>query len=414
MKASLKLDHELLAVQSEHQVNAMLEITAPEGEQNADRTPLHLALVLDRSGSMAGPKLQHTQNAAAYLVNRLGPNDKLALVDYDDEVRLLASLGAATKQELLAAIASISPGGSTNLSGGWLKGLEEVGRGDENAVRKVLLLTDGLANVGITDPSELVELARNAAVHGTGTTTIGFGADFDEQLLTDMANAGLGNAHYIGAPEDAPGVFAQEFDDLVSLVAQNVSVEVRPTHEVKLLGVLNDYPQTSVLGGVQIQLGDAYAEETRRVVFELHIPDMAALGPVKVADVVLRYTTVGDQIEAHEVTLPLRVNIVHAGEVGSPDTDVIEEVTILKAARAQREARDLADRGDYGEAQARLQTFSTELRSLAEHSERAAELQFEADQIEASLGEMDPAQWDVAASKRAHYDVYRKQSGRRR
>jgi Ca-activated chloride channel family protein len=134
---------------------------------------------------------------------------------------------------LEAALAAIAPGRSTNLSGGWLKGAEVLrGLPARKGPRKVLLLTDGLANVGITDPEALVALARQAGDDGIGTTTIGFGLDFDEVLLTRMAQAGGGNAHFAETPEDAPGIFAQESEDLVQLVAQNVSVEIRPREQV--------------------------------------------------------------------------------------------------------------------------------------------------------------------------------------
>ena len=177
----------------------------------------------------------------------------------------------------------------TNLSGGWLKGVEQlraVPGGD--GPKKVLLLTDGLANQGVTDPDALTEMAKRTGDDGVGTTTIGFGDGFDEELLTSMADAGAGNAYFAPSPEEAPGIFAQEFEGLVALVAQNLSVEIRPGDEVQMLGVLNKFPAVPVGGGLQLQLGDAYAEERRRVVFELGVPTLATLGVVPVAGVVVR------------------------------------------------------------------------------------------------------------------------------
>src|SRR5205823_1171648 len=121
------------------------------------------------------------------------------------------------------ALATITPGGSTNLSGGWLKGLEQLRSAPADSARKVLLLTDGIANVGIIDRGALAALAGSAQADGIGTTTIGFGEDFDEDLLTAMADAGGGNAHWAETPDAAPGIFATEFDGLTRLVAQNVS-----------------------------------------------------------------------------------------------------------------------------------------------------------------------------------------------
>src|SRR5919198_438778 len=117
MQASIRLDHTLIAVDGEHDVHAMLELSAPEPAEGAERVPLRLALVLDRSGSMRGAKLEVAKRCAAWLVSRLAPTDELALVAYDHEVCLLAPLAPVGQTALTAAVASIPPGGQTNLSG---------------------------------------------------------------------------------------------------------------------------------------------------------------------------------------------------------------------------------------------------------------------------------------------------------
>src|SRR5215203_1180881 len=126
MHTSIRLDQNLLAVDGEHDVHAMLELSAPEPAESADRPPLRLALVLDRSGSMAGEKLAVAKRSAAWLVGRLRAQDELALVAYDDRVRLLSPLAPVERAQLEAAIARLAPGGSTNLSGGWMRALEQV------------------------------------------------------------------------------------------------------------------------------------------------------------------------------------------------------------------------------------------------------------------------------------------------
>ena len=130
-----------------------------------------------RYGSMAGDKLEATKACAAYLARRLGPIDELAVITYDDEVRLELPLGPVGHEQLALeqALHRIQPGGMTNLSGGWLKGVEQlraVPRG--TGPKKVLLLTDGLANRGVTEPDALTEMAKRAGDDGVGTTTVGF------------------------------------------------------------------------------------------------------------------------------------------------------------------------------------------------------------------------------------------------
>lgn len=349
--ASVRFDHQLLAVEREHRVHCMLELTAPEAP-TTERRPLHIALVIDRSGSMAGPKLEVAKACAAYLARRLAPTDELAVITYDDEVRLELPLTAVGNDQLALehALHRIEAGGMTNLSGGWLKGVEQLRAvPGGNGPKKVLLLTDGLANRSVTDPDALVEMAKRASDDGVGTTTIGFGEDFDEELLTAMADAGVGNAYFAASPEEAPGIFSQEFEGLVALVAQNLSVEIRPTDDVGMLGVLHEYPAVPVEGGLQLQLGDAYAEERRRVVFELAVPTLATLGVVQVAEVIVRYVMLGDGVDAHELRLPITVNAVSAEEAhqAAPDAGVVEEIVVMKAAKAQKQARERAETGDW-------------------------------------------------------------------
>jgi Ca-activated chloride channel family protein len=416
MKATVRLDHELLAVEGEHTVHAMLELVAPTSDDTSQRPPLCLALVIDRSGSMAGAKLDHTKEAAAYLVRRLAPRDQFALITYDDEVQLRASMGPVDQTRLQREIADISPGGMTNLSGGWLKGAEEAARPPGDGNRKVLLLTDGLANHGVVDLDTLVGMATTLKATGVGTTTIGYGEGFNEDLLSAMADGGGGNAYFAESPEDAPGIFADEFTNLAAMVAQNLSVEIRPTDEVKLLGVLNEYPATEVAGGLQLGLGDVYSEENRRIVFELHIPELARLGVCQVAEVVIRYVAVGQALATHELRLPLVVNMVSAHEAAAaaPDEAIIEEIVILKAAQAQKEARSRADMGDFSGAQHLLRFSAGELRRVAPESTRAEELLSEAAFMEDHAARASAATWDSMHSKRVHYNARRMTRSRRR
>ncbi len=308
-----------------------------------------------------------------------------------------------------------APARSTNLSGGWLKGLEQLRSSPDTATRRILLLTDGMANVGITDGGILADLPRRAQADGVGTTTIGFGADFDEDLLTAMADAGGGNAHWAETPDMAPGIFAREFDGLTRLCAQNVSVEIRPAAEVEVLGVLNEYPQVAVPGGVQVQLGDAYGGETRNVVFQLHISYLATLGPVAVAELVLRYVTVGDGVASHEEAIPLVVNAVSAADAAAaaPDAEVRRQVIVLASARARDEAIRMTDAGDAGAAHRLLRRTAMDLRATAALDPAAAptaDLQatlLDDEAVELARGPMTAHQ-----RKRLRYDSTTRRRGR--
>jgi Ca-activated chloride channel homolog len=229
-----------------------------------------------------------------------------------------------------------------------------------------------------------------------------------------MADAGRGNAYFAETPEQAPGIFQQEFEGLLNTVVQNVSVEIRPSPEVQMVSVLNEYPATEVPGGVQLQLGDAFAEERRRVVFELHIPELARLGVAKVADVVVRYVAVGEGIAAHELKLPITVNMVTADEAaaGESDVEVVEEVLVLKAAKAQEEARRKADSGDFEGAKTLLASTAEALKKMAPGSKRSEELEQQAEQMEIHEAYMSVEGYDPITRKKMLFESFSKKRGR--
>ena len=160
-----------------------------------------------------------------------------------------------------------------------------------------------------------------------------------------------------------------------------------------------------VPGGLQLQLGDAFAEESRRVVFELLVPSLAALGVRTIADVVLRYTAVGEEIAQHEITLPLVVNLVSADEAAAvgPDAEVTEEVVILRSARAQARAREHADRGEFDEAREVLSEAAGDLRRLAPRSSKPEELLEQAEALDQSVAFLTDDRYDSHSRKQMRY-----------
>jgi Ca-activated chloride channel homolog len=405
MDLSLQLQHELVAVQTETDLHVLVELTAPAAPTDHSREPLRIALVLDRSGSMHGAKLVAAKRSIAFLAGQLTAADQLSVVAYDDSVTLPYPLGPADVGAVDRALAGIGPGGSTNLSGGWLKGVEELRR-IEDGVRRVVLLSDGHANVGITDPSMLARMASEVAGSGISTTTIGFGDGFDEHLMTGIADSGGGSGHFAQSPDDAPGIFAEEFDDLAALVAQNLSVEVRPSTDVQVIEVLNSYPMVAVGGGVQVQLGDAFAGHTVRLVLRLRVPAIAQLGLATIGEVVVRWVALGAQVAEHTVTQPLVVNAVSADDAseGLPNATVIEEIVVLTAGRATEQARDLAERGDLDGAKRLLDANLTQLREVSSDHPAADQLRQSIARLEITSDTMNSESYGPAEAKRMHYE----------
>jgi Ca-activated chloride channel family protein len=393
MQPTVKFDRTLVTVLVDEVVHVLLELAAPPAAP-MERAPLDVVVVLDRSGSMAGPPLAAVTAATAHLLRLAGSDDRIGVVAFDDTVDLVLPLDRHAPDAAAARVLGIDARGSTNLSGGWLKGLEMLTASPRSeALRRIVVLTDGHANAGITSPGELVPLVKAGHRQGVTTSCVGFDDGYDEGLLAALADAGMGNDYWCAGPDQAAQVFVDEFEGLASVVAQNVSVEITPTDVVAASAVLNEFPVTEVPDGLHVALGDAYGGEVRKVVAKFHLRPVGP-GPIDVARLTVRWAaTVGD-VALHTLSVPVRVT---AGDGSAADTgasaDVTEEVLRLEVARVRREANDAADRGDYGRAHFLLSTSADQLRAYPSAAT-------EVDELMADAARMRPETWSASDAKR--------------
>lgn len=237
--------------------------------------PLNVALVLDRSGSMNGRPFQNMLEAATAFVGQLRDGDRLSIVVFSDGVfQPVAPVVIAPGSRLaaVAAIRSLQNGGMTNLSGGLLAGLGDVWSAPADwQVNHLLLLSDGQPNRGITDRTQLAELAARAAERGVGVTTVGFGPEHDELLMQALADAGGGSYHYVDSPADIPAVFQREAADLLSVAARDTVVQVDPPAGAVVEDVLGyDYYLDG--GRVLVRVGAVPHDRERHLVLRLRAP----------------------------------------------------------------------------------------------------------------------------------------------
>lgn len=354
MKTSILVDHDAPAADGSFTVRALLRI---EGDPPRDdrRTPLNLSLVLDRSGSMHGPRLEAAREAAALLVRRLWPDDVVSVVAYESEVEVVSPPARGGEApDVIRRISRIRVRGATNLSGGWLKGRELVAsRVQGGSLNRVILLTDGLANRGITDAGELTGLVRAAASHGITTTTVGFGEGFDEELLRAMADAGGGNTYYVERPDQAAPLFEEEMEGLLALSAQNVAVEVRAGGDARLLGVRHSYPAAREGDLLRVQVGDLYAREPRSLLLEFLLAGPAGADELDVGSVVVRADVLapGGGMEHREVTSRIELRGADGPRV---EEEVRREILLVETSRARDEALQRERDGDTAGAAAVL------------------------------------------------------------
>jgi Mg-chelatase subunit ChlD len=250
----------------------LVELEAPPAPRQAQREPVNLCFVLDRSGSMSGEKISLAKQAIETAVERLLPSDRFAIVCYDDRIDVVVESTPASREAKTSAIErlrAIDARGSTDLGGGWLRGAEQVALSMSAAgVNRTLVLTDGLANVGIVDPVELGRHARELRDRGVTTTTFGVGADFDETLLQSIADAGGGHFYFIERAEQIQDHIATEVGELLQVVVRDATLDIT-TPEGLAISTLSPYPLERRGSRLHVLLGDLVAEQRLEVVLRL-------------------------------------------------------------------------------------------------------------------------------------------------
>lgn len=228
----------------ENTLEVLARIQAPDAPAGhvAQRPPQSIALVLDRSGSMGGRPLHEARRCAEYLIGQLRPSDCVSLVQFDGRVRRLwPAVPLRDGAPLRAALASIEAGGNTNLHGGWLEGAQTLTEVDGSSLKRVILLSDGQANEGLTDIGAIAMQCATLSVQGVTTSTYGLGKSFNEDLMVEMARAGGGNSYYGETAEDLMDPFQQELELLGNLCLRDLRLKVQVPDGVQVQ-MVNELP----------------------------------------------------------------------------------------------------------------------------------------------------------------------------
>jgi Ca-activated chloride channel family protein len=377
------VSHATVPVQKTTPVSLVLSFGADARDKGdaapPGRRPLNLGLVLDRSGSMGGTPLRQAIKSAKALVDELTDKDRLSVVVFDDHIKTLVEPDyVRDKKAVQSAIDKVHAGGTTNLCGGWQQGGKHVQQHfSQQQVNRVLLLTDGHANVGTTDTPTLVKYAQDKAAAGVATTTLGFGTSFNEDLLIGMARAGEGNYYYIESHEDLQQILHIELEGLSSVCAQNLVVQIKPHAAVGSTTVLNQYRSEQKGKALSVSVGDVYAVEDKVLALDLEVQAGGA-GPLPLLTVAYTYQVVeGGAPREVRGELEIATTAVPADQAATPDFKVVGQAMRLRAARAKDEAVELADRGKLKDAAKKLQQIAETLRqsSLANQFEFAEEVE---------------------------------------
>ena len=331
------LNIDMVALDQEDQVTVLVELTAPENPDSANRPGRTLMLLLDRSGSMSGGPLQGAKDAISALVRRLAPQDCFGLVIFDSQAALAIPpmlMADHNMESLQRAVSNIQPGGSTDLSAGYILALRETKRSlaaTNHTGATVLLVSDGHANAGITEPEKLREVAAKALTDTITTSTLGLGLGYDEYLLQEITNGGNGNHCFAPDVDTAVQAIAQTVTDLldVSVLATTLRITPKDQH-VDGIRIRQDIPVWREPGALVVNLGDMYAGEERKLLITLDVPAVANLGTTTIADLDLHFTAVNDLAD-HHVNFPVTVNVVPGDEARNRVSNPVVEVEELIA-----------------------------------------------------------------------------------
>jgi Ca-activated chloride channel family protein len=354
----------------------------PDSAKKVERKPYHLSLEIDRSGSMSGEPLFEAVRCANYIVDQLDPQDLASIIVFDDRVKMLAEAApVGDRKKLHAALAQVRSGGSTNLHGGWKTGMESLlPQAPEAALARVILLSDGNANVGETTETEVIAgLCAEAVEKGVTTSTYGLGRDFNEELMVEMGKRGAGNHYYGDTAADLFEPFAEEFDLIANLYARHVRLSLAVPQGVKIT-LMNDYAVEEREGFPLIRLPDIPWGAEAWAMVELEIPAGLALesGNQILQGAVSASTIEGTPIAFLDATLALKALSPQAWDALIADPLVQARLTELEAGKFLNLARAAAEHGDWeaiqkmlAEAQKRFVEHPWVMEVLAEMAELA-------------------------------------------
>lgn len=376
-----------LPVASTPQVAYLLVEAEPDGA--SESVPLNFCLVLDRSGSMQGAKLAAMKEATKLVVDTLTPEDIVSIVLFDDQVQtLLPAMPASDKAMIKGVIDAVQEAGGTAMSGGMAAGQAELRKNAApDRLSSMLVLTDGQT---WGDEDRCRQIAGELAQEGATITALGLGAEWNEKLLDDLAEAAGGTSDYIADPNQITTFFQRAVRSAKGTVARDARLLLRLAREVTPRAVHRVTPVIANLGyqpigqnEVSVRIGDLEAGAVASVAVDLLVPPRAA-GSFRIAQAELHYTPIGDtseQIVKQDVLLTFNAD-ANAATYDPRVMNLVEKVTAFKL---QTRALSEAEAGNLSGATQKLRAAATRLLDLGE-LELAQKAEEQATQLEQGQG----------------------------
>jgi Ca-activated chloride channel homolog len=380
-------------------IYVLLEVGPREEKESLPTPPLNICLVLDRSTSMQGDKLDMVKATAIQLLRNLRPEDVLSVIAFSDnaEVIVPAALNLDNKKQEVR-IQMIQASGATEIFKGLQAGLKEIRRTlDPSRVNHIILLTDGQT---YGDEQACLKLAEEAAAQNIGITGMGIGNDWNDIFLDALAGKTGGSSAYISKPKDIQRLLVDKFNALISTYADDVLLEFKEQEGVKINYVFRLQPEGgSIQSESPMRLGPILRDTPLHLLFEFVVSPVALNKDV----VTLLNGSLKASITARPIPVPpIRLTLDREVRVNPspepPPTRILSALSRLTLYRMQERARAAADQGQYNAAARHLQNLATHLLSQGEHSLAKTAL-FEADNLEKMHA------WSASGNKEIKYNT---------
>ena len=352
-------------------------LVRPSGRRARNRAPLAVALVLDKSGSMSSDgKMENAKKGALEALRMLGAGDAAAVVVYDNRATVLVrarEVGQGSGEpEFYRAIQRLHPGGSTALYDGVTRGAVELQSfADEGFIPRIVLLSDGIANVGPSSAGDLAALGRSLSRQDITITTIGLGLDYNEDLMTALAAASGGNAYFARHAGMLPEIFARDMEDALEITARKVRVTLRCPEGVRPLRIVGREGKQDG-DSLEAFIDNVYGGE-KYALFEVELPEKEAGFVLHAADLELEYA---DAATGTLVRKQASVSVSYTEDPSeaekSRNGDIVSQAVIARNAEIREEAVRLADEGKAGDAAKLLEQRGKEIQAIAPMAGAAA------------------------------------------
>ena len=366
------------------------------------RAPLNIALVIDRSGSMQGARIEGARAAAMMAIDRLGPRDIVSVVSYDDRVEVeIPATRATDPSRIKDKIRQLTPRGSTAIHAGLLGGLGEIRKfQSRDAINRIILLSDGLANVGPSSPEHFARLGREIAGEGITVSTIGLGLGYNEDLMSKLAINADGSHVFVQEPADLAGFLNREIDDIQSIFAQDISVTIELERHARPIRSLGRDAEIKP-DRISWKLGQLVGGTEQVLLAEIESPADLGVGPSDIARVRISYRNVATgQTVDQTATVSLAASSIATEIEAGINPDVMRDATLLTARERKDQAIRLRDAGKVEEARKAFES------NAAEIDGRAQQYKFKLDD---KLRDEQSANRAAAAPSSASSDGWNKQ-----